>query len=74
MYTAMALSAHVDADIEFFFAKTPTEALAAVLSGDKVMKSKRHQPLAASAGRCVFMLSHGALVTPADSDLVDEVA
>ena len=51
MYTAMALSAHVDADIEFFFAKTPTEALAAVyFPGDKVMKSKRHQPLAASAG------------------------
>ena len=61
----MALSAHVDADIEFFFAKTPTEALAAVhFPGDKVMKSKRHQPLAASAGRCLFMLSHGALVTP----------
>jgi len=51
MYTAMALSAHVDADVEFFFAKTPTEALTAVhFSGDKVMKSKRHQPLAASAG------------------------
>jgi len=51
MYTAMALSAHVDADVEFFFAKTPTEALAAVhFPGDKVMKSKRHQPLAASAG------------------------
>jgi hypothetical protein len=51
MYTAMAFSAHVDADIEFFFAKTPTEALAAVhFAGDKVMKSKRHQPLATSAG------------------------
>jgi len=51
MYTAMALSAHVDADIELFFAKTPTEALATVhFPGDKVMKSKRHQPLAASAG------------------------
>ena len=65
MYTAMALSAHVDADIEFFFAKTPTEALATVhFPGDKVMKSKRHQPPAASAGGCLFMLSHGALVTP----------
>jgi len=51
MYTAMALSAHVDTDVEFFFAKTPTEALAAVhFPGNKVMKSKRHQPLAASAG------------------------
>lgn len=47
----MALSAHVDADIELFFAKAPTKALAAVhFAGDKVMKSKRHQPLAASAG------------------------
>ena len=47
----MALSAHVDADIEFFFAKTATEALAAVpFAGDKVMKSKRHKPLATSAG------------------------
>ena len=61
----MALSAHVDADIEFFFAKTPTEALAAVhFAGDKMMKSKRHQPLAASTAGCLFMLSHGALVTP----------
>ena len=51
MYTAMALSAHVDTDVEFFFAKTPTEALAAVhFAGDKVMKSQRHQPLATSAG------------------------
>jgi hypothetical protein len=51
MYTAMALSAHVDPDVKFFFTKTPTEALTAVhFSGDKVMKSKRHQPLAASAG------------------------
>jgi len=51
MYTAMALSAYVDTDVEFFFAKTPTEALAAVhFPGDKVMKRKRHQPLAASAG------------------------
>ena len=47
----MALSAHVDADIEFFFAQTSTEALATVhFAGDKVMKSKRHEPLAASAG------------------------
>ena len=61
MYTAMALLAHVDADVEFFFAKTPTEALTAVqFPGNKVMKSKRHQPLAASAGGCLFMLSHGA--------------
>ena len=61
----MALSAHVDADVEFFFAKTPTEALTAVhFSGDQVMKRKRHQALAASAGGCLFMLSHGALVTP----------
>ena len=61
----MALSAHVDADIEFFLAKTPTEALTAVhFAGNKVMKGKRHQPLAASARGCLFMLSHEELVTP----------
>ena len=65
MNTAMTLSAYVNADVEFFFAKTPTEALAAVhFAGDKVMKSKRHQPLAASAGGYLFVLSHGAVVTP----------
>jgi len=57
----MAPSAYVDTDVKFFLAETPTEALAAVhFSGDKGMKSKRHQPLAASAGRCLFVLSHGA--------------
>ena len=61
----MALLAHVDTDVEFFLAKTPTEALSAVhFAGDKVMKRERHQPLAASAGGCLFMLSHGALFTP----------
>lgn len=60
----MTLSAHVDTDIEFFFAKTATEALTAVhFPGDKVMKSQRHQPLAAGAGGCLCMLSHGALAT-----------
>ena len=76
MNTAMALLAYVDTDVEFFFAKTPTEALAAVhFAGNKVMKSKRHQPPAASAGRCLFVLSHGACkLLPADGYLVDEVA
>jgi hypothetical protein len=61
MNTAMAPSAYVDTDVKFFLAETPTEALAAVhFAGNKVMKSKRHQPLAASAGRCLFVLSHGA--------------
>ncbi len=70
MYTAMALSAHVDADVEFFFAETPTEALAAVhFPGDKVMKSKRHQPLATTL--CFRM---GRKLLPADSYLVDKVA
>jgi len=60
MNTAMALSAHVDTDIEFFFAKTSTETLAAMhLTRDQVMKRKRHQPLAARAGRCLSLLSHG---------------
>ena len=57
----MALPAHVDADVEFFFAKTPTEALTAMhFAGDKVVEGERHQPLAASAWGCHFMLSHGA--------------
>ena len=61
MNAAMTLSAYVNTDVEFIFAKTPSEALAAVhFAGNKVMKSKRHQPLAASAGRCLFVLSHGA--------------
>ena len=61
----MALPAHVDADVEFFFAKTPTEALTAMhFAGDKVVEGERHQPLAASAGRYLFMLSHRASLTP----------
>ena len=65
MNTSVALSAHVDTAVEFFFAKTSTEALAAVhFAGDKVMKSKKHQPLAAGAGGCFFLLSHRVLVTP----------
>ena len=57
----MTLSAHMNTGVEFFFAETPTEALAAVhFAGDKVMKSERHQPLAARAGGCPFSLSHGA--------------
>ena len=40
MNTAMTLSAHVNTDVEFLFAKTPTEALTAVhFAGDEVMKS-----------------------------------
>ena len=61
MNAAMTFSAYVNTDVEFIFAKTPSEALTAVhFAGDEVMKSKRHQPLAASAGGCLFMLSHGA--------------
>jgi len=61
MNTPMAPSAYVDTDVKFFLAETPTEAFAAVhFAWNKVMKSKRHQPLAASAGRCLFVLSHGA--------------
>jgi hypothetical protein len=63
MYAAMALSAHVNADIEFFSAKTPPKAFATVhFSGNKVMKRKRHQPLAASTGRCLFLFSHGQTI------------
>ena len=65
MYTAMALPAHVNTDVEFFFAKTPTEALTAMhFAEDKVVEGERHQPLAASAGRYLFMLSHRASLTP----------
>lgn len=65
MNTAVALSADVNTDVEFVFIKTPSEALAAVhFARNKVMKGERHQPLAARAGRCLSLLSHGALVTP----------
>ena len=65
MNAAVALTADVSTHVEFFFTKTPSEAFTAVhFTGDQVMKGKSHKPLAASAGRSLFLLSHEELVTP----------